>query len=66
MIQKLSSIFNKAIEFGWSHINPVTGIKKFNEASRDLNIDPRKELESITLRDTLEKHKSFCWNTARV
>ena len=37
----------KKIEFGWNHINPVTGIKKFNEASRDRNLDPRKELESF-------------------
>lgn len=36
LLALLSILFNKAIEFGlWNSINPVQGIKKFHEQSRD-------------------------------
>ncbi len=31
----LTTVFNKAIEWGWEGINPCLGIKKFKEKSRD-------------------------------
>lgn len=35
MLALLHVLFNKAIEWGWQHPNPATGIKKFKEKSRD-------------------------------
>lgn len=35
LMATLRCVFNKAIEWGWSHPNPVIGIKKFKEKSRD-------------------------------
>ena len=34
-IDRLRAIFNKAIEWGWKGINPVSGIKKHKAKSRD-------------------------------
>ncbi|QED22952.1 tyrosine-type recombinase/integrase [Candidatus Deianiraea vastatrix] len=58
LIQKLSSIFNKAIEFGWNHTNPVIGIKKFPEPPRDRSIDPKRELESFMRSLELEQSRT--------
>ena len=35
ILERIRSIFNKAIEWGWRGINPASGIKKFKEKSRD-------------------------------
>lgn len=35
ILERIRSIFNKAIEWGWRGINPANGIKKFKERSRD-------------------------------
>jgi integrase len=40
ILRRLSSIFNKAIEWGWDGTNPTKGIKKFREVSRDRFIQP--------------------------
>ncbi len=35
ILERIRSIFNKGIEWGWQGTNPATGIKKFKEQSRD-------------------------------
>ncbi|MGD9153116.1 MAG: tyrosine-type recombinase/integrase [Gammaproteobacteria bacterium] len=35
LLALLSTVFNKAIEWGWKYPNPTNGIKKFKEKSRD-------------------------------
>ena len=35
ILERIRSIYNKAIEWGWRGTNPATGIKKFKEKSRD-------------------------------
>jgi hypothetical protein len=35
ILQILSSVFNKSIEWGWGGVNPCKGVKKFKEKSRD-------------------------------
>lgn len=35
ILERVRSIFNKGIEWGWQGTNPATGIKKFKEQSRD-------------------------------
>lgn len=40
LIQILSSMFNRAIEWGWNGKNPCGGIKKFKEKSRDRFLQP--------------------------
>ena len=35
ILARISSIYNKAIEWGWDGTNPAQGIKKFKEKSRD-------------------------------
>lgn len=42
LIQILSSIFNRAIEWGWNSENPCKGIKKFKEKSRDRFLQPNE------------------------
>jgi integrase len=60
LIRRLSSIFNKAIQWGWDGTNPTTGVQKFKEKSRDRFIQPSEmsyilqalnEEENDTLRD---------------
>ncbi|MCB0832682.1 MAG: site-specific integrase, partial [Bacteroidetes bacterium] len=40
ILARISSIFNKAIEWGWDGGNPAQGIKKFKEKSRDRFLRP--------------------------
>jgi len=40
LLERIRSIFNKAIEWGWQGTNPATGIKKFKEQSRDRFLQP--------------------------
>lgn len=40
IIERLRSMYNKAIEWGWDGDNPTKGIRKFKEKSRDRYITP--------------------------
>ena len=40
LLERIRSIFNKAIEWGWKGQNPAMGIKKFREQSRDRFLQP--------------------------
>ncbi|SFH52632.1 Site-specific recombinase XerD [Palleronia marisminoris] len=40
LLERVRSIFNKAIDWGWDGANPATGIKKFKEQSRDRFLQP--------------------------
>ncbi|MBP6952474.1 MAG: site-specific integrase [Alphaproteobacteria bacterium] len=40
LLARMQIIYNKAIEWGWEGINPVQGIKKFKEKSRDRFLHP--------------------------
>lgn len=40
ILERISSIYNKLIEWGWEGLNPTKGIKKFKENSRDRFINP--------------------------
>lgn len=40
ILERIRSIYSKAIEWGWSGENPATGIKKFKEKSRDRFVQP--------------------------
>lgn len=40
LLERIRSIFNKAIEWGWHGSNPALGIKKFKEKSRDRFLQP--------------------------
>lgn len=40
LLERIRSIFNKAIDWGWSGKNPAVGVKKFKEKSRDRFLQP--------------------------
>lgn len=40
ILERIRSIFNKAIDWGWDGANPAVGIKKFKERSRDRFLQP--------------------------
>lgn len=40
LLERIRSIFNKAIEWGWTGVNPAVGVKKFKEKSRDRFLQP--------------------------
>lgn len=40
LLERIRSIFNKAIEWGWQGTNPAVGVKKFREQSRDRFLQP--------------------------
>jgi integrase len=40
LLERIRSIFNKAIEWGWQGQNPAIGVKKFREQSRDRFLQP--------------------------
>ena len=40
LLERIRSIFNKAIDWGWDGANPALGIKKFKEHSRDRFLQP--------------------------
>ena len=40
LLERIRSIFNKAIDWGWAGPNPATGIKKYKEKSRDRFLQP--------------------------
>ena len=40
LLERIRSIFNKAIDWGWDGANPALGIKKFKEKSRDRFLQP--------------------------
>lgn len=42
ILERVRSIYNKAIEWGWDGINPTSGIKKYKEKSRDRFIQPNE------------------------
>lgn len=40
ILERISAIFNRAIEWGWQGENPARGIRKFREKSRDRFLQP--------------------------
>lgn len=40
LLARIQSLYSKAIEWGWGGINPVQGIKKYKEKSRDRFLHP--------------------------
>ena len=42
LLERIKAIYNKAIEWGYSGINPANGIKKFKEKARDRFIQPNE------------------------
>lgn len=40
LLERIRSIFNKAIEWGWTGVNPAVGVKKFKEKRRDRFLQP--------------------------
>ncbi len=40
ILERISAIYNKAIEWGWEGENPATRIKKYKEKSRDRFVQP--------------------------
>jgi integrase len=40
LLERIRSIFNKAIDWGWDGANPAIGIKKYRETSRDRFLQP--------------------------
>lgn len=40
ILERISSIFNRAIEWGWHGENPALGVRKFREKSRDRFLQP--------------------------
>lgn len=40
ILERIRSIFNKAIDWGWEGVNPAVGVKKFKEKSRDRFLQP--------------------------
>ncbi|MFT6510802.1 MAG: integrase [Parvibaculaceae bacterium] len=42
MLERLRSMYNKSIEWGWEGTNPTQGIKKFREATRDRFVQPNE------------------------
>ncbi|MCK4712869.1 MAG: tyrosine-type recombinase/integrase [Marinosulfonomonas sp.] len=40
LLERIRSIFNKAIDWGWEGSNPAVGIKKYKEKSRDRFLQP--------------------------
>ncbi|PIP88751.1 MAG: recombinase XerD [Bdellovibrionales bacterium CG22_combo_CG10-13_8_21_14_all_38_13] len=50
ILERVRSLYNKAIEWGWQGENPALGIKKFREKSRDRFIQPdemKKFMEAV-------------------
>ena len=42
LLERIRSIFSKAIEWGWDGVNPANGIRKFKEKSRDRFLQPEE------------------------
>lgn len=42
MLERIRSMYNKAIEWGWEGSNPTQGIKKFKEEARDRYVQPNE------------------------
>jgi len=42
MLERLRSMYNKAIEWGWEGANPTQGIRKFKEETRDRYVQPNE------------------------
>lgn len=54
MLERIRSMYNKAIEWGWDGRNPTQGIKKFKEKARDRYVRPNEMpllLEAIAAED---------------
>lgn len=54
----LSTVFNKALHFGWNGKNPCVGIDKFAEESRERTLNDA-ELKRFMLALAEETHKAF-------
>ncbi len=55
----LHSIFNKAVEWGWQGTNPVYGVKKFKERSRERFLQP-EELPRFFEALEAEPNRDMC------
>jgi integrase len=55
ILERIRTMYNKVIEWGWEGTNPTTGIKKFKEKSRDRFILPS---EMPLLFDALEQEEN--------
>ncbi len=61
ILERIKTIFNKAIEWGWDGVNPALGLKKYKEKARDRFILPNEmpcllkalEEENTTAKDYL-------------
>lgn len=42
LLERIKSIFNKAISWGWEGVNPAVGVQKFKEKSRDRFLQPNE------------------------
>lgn len=63
ILERIRSIYNKAIEWGWNGGNPSLGIKKFKEQSRDRFIYPEempKFFESLKVEEN-ETVRDYVW-----
>lgn len=57
ILERVRSIYNKALEWGWEGINPAIGIKKYKEKSRDRFILPH-EMPHLISAIKLEKNET--------
>jgi integrase len=63
ILERIRSIYNKAIEWGWRGSNPAMGIKKYKEKSRDRFVQPSEMpwlMHSIEIEEN-ETAKDFFW-----
>ena len=42
LLERIRSIFNKAIAWGWEGVNPAVGVQKYREKSRDRFLQPNE------------------------
>jgi integrase len=54
LLERIQTIYNKAIEWGWDGINPARGVKKFKEKSRDRFLHPDEMPRFFEALDTEE------------
>lgn len=63
ILERIRSIYNKAIEWGWVGNNPAIGIKKYKEKSRDRFVQPSEMpwlMHSLETEEN-ETARDFLW-----
>ena len=63
LLERLKSMYNRAIEWGWDGVNPCNGIKKFKEVKRDRFIKPaefKPFFEALEEEENLSA-KNYIW-----